>query len=242
MTIHREASRVLFACVCLMAFAPAWGEAIRVAVPPLANLLERDNSGVYQRLVGRALEPLDYSVEQVFYPYRRSFKAFEQGRVDCIFSLGAILKKRLGAERIVQSYPLGKFVFYVFMPSGEAPIESVDELNDRVVGGIIGHEVYLRPVLGENHGLEQVRSEKQAIRMLELGRIDAFIAAMPDIRPFLDRLSYSPEHPLLQNFDRLNCHNTERNRDFIRDLSAELKKLKEAGGYREEAGDLYMPF
>lgn len=148
---------MLFACVCLMAFAPAWGETIRVAVPPLANLLERDDSGVYQRLVGRALEPLDYSIEQVFYPYRRSFKAFEQGRVDCLFSLGAILKRRLGAERIVQSYP-------------------------------------------------------------------------------------PPEHPLLQNFDRLNCHNTERNRDFIRDLSAELKKLKEAGGYREEAGDLYMPF
>ncbi len=96
---------MLFACVCLMAFAPAWGETIRVAVPPLANLLERDDSGVYQRLVGRALEPLDYSIEQVFYPYRRSFKAFEQGRVDCLFSLGAILKRRLGAERIVQSYP-----------------------------------------------------------------------------------------------------------------------------------------
>ena len=106
----------------------------------------------------------------------------------------------------------------------------------------MGHEVYLEPVLGENYGLEQVRTEEQAVRMLELGRIDAFIAAMPDIRPFLERLNYSPEHPLLQSFDRLNCHNTPRNRAFIRSLSRELKKLKEQGAYQEEAKELYVPF
>lgn len=233
---------MLLACVFLVAFSPAWGEGIRVAVPPLANLLEKDHSGVYQRLVAQALEPLNAEIEQVFYPYRRSLKAFEERRVDCIFSLTTVLERRYGEDELVQSYPLGKFVFYVFTPAGQPTITSLDELDDRVVGGIMGHEVYLKPVLGENHGLEQVRTEEQAVRMLELGRIDAFIAAMPDIRPFLDRLNYSPEHPLMHSFDRLNCHNTARNRAFIQALSGELRKLKEQGVYEKEARDLYLPF
>ena len=234
--------RVLIGCVFLAASSSAWGDTIRVAVPPLANLLEKDGTGIYQRLIEQALEPLDTEVEQVFYPYRRSLKAFEKRRVDCLFSLSTVLEKRFTEENIVQSYPLGKFVFYIFTPAGQPSINSLNELEDRVVGGIMGHEVYLQPVLGENRDLEQVRSEEQAVRMLQLGRLDALIAALPDIRPFLDQLNYSPEAPLLQSFDRLNCHNTARNRAFIRELSAELRKLKEQGVYQSEAGDFYVPF
>lgn len=233
---------MLLACVCLVAFSPAWGEAIRVAVPPLANLLEKDHSGVYQRLVERALRPLDAKVEQVFYPYRRSLKAFEERRVDCIFSLGAILRKRLGEKRIVQSYPLGKFEFYVFTPPGQPGVRSLKELNGRVVGGIMGHELYFDRLAWESHDLELVRSEEQALQMLELGRLDAFIAAVPDMNPFLDRVSYAPGYPLLHSYDRLNCHNTPRNRAFVRELSRELKKLKAQGVYQEEAQGLYVPF
>lgn len=232
---------LLLGSVLLAAVSPAWGDVIKVAVPPLANLLERDNSGVYQRLMDRAMVRLDTEIEQSFFPYRRSLKAFEERQVDCLVSLSTVLERRFG-EEVVQSFPLGKFVFYVFTPADEPPIESLDELNGQVVGGITGHEVYLAPVLGDRIELEHVRSEEQAVRMLELDRLDAFVAAIPDMRPFLDELNYAPDHPLLESFDRINCHNTQRNRAFIRDLSRELEALKERGVYREEAGDLYVPF
>lgn len=214
---------------------------VTVAVPPLAALLQEDGEGVYQRLVARALEPLDTGIQQVYYPYRRSLQAFEAEQVDCLFSLTDVLLERYEEEEIVYSFPLGRFSFHIFTPAGETPLSSVDELDDKVVGRIMGHEVYLDTVL-EDLEFEDARSDFHGVRMLRAGRLDALIAAIPDIRPYLDQLSYSPEHPVFESYDRINCHGTERNRAFIEALSDELVRLKRENYYRREAGSLYVPF
>ncbi len=235
--------RALVGCILLMAVSgPATAEPFRIAVPPLASLLEEDGSGVYQRLIDQALVPLDAEIEQHFYPYRRALRVFEEGEVDCVFSLTEVLLERHGEDEVIYSFPLGKFIFHIFTLADEPAIESVEALNGLSVATILGHEVYLKSVLGRDFQVEQVRSEAQAIRMLELNRLDAFIAALPDIQPFLGQLNYAPESPLLESFDRLNCHATERNLAFVDALSERLRTLKENGIYREEAGPLYVPF
>ncbi|MGM0450768.1 MAG: substrate-binding periplasmic protein [Pseudomonadota bacterium] len=217
-------------------------QSITVAAPTLANLYEPDDSGLYQRLVERALESLDVKVEPAFYPYRRAIQVFEESRVDCLFSLTDVLRQRVGDDGLVYSYPFGKFSFHIFTRSEDPPVESLDELKGLVVGRIKGHEVYLASALPGSVELQAVRSEAQAVQMLDMGRLDALVAAVPDMRPYLDRLSYAPELTLLEGFDRINCHDTERNRAFIRDLSAQLRRLKKEGVYREVMGSLYIPF
>lgn len=86
------------------------------------------------------------------------------------------------------------------------------------------------------------KSDAQNVTMLEHQRFGAIIAAVPDIRPFMDKLSYDPQTPLLESYDRLTCHNTESNRLFLRNLSAEMKRLKQAGVYEQLAGNLYVEF
>lgn len=215
---------------------------ITVAAPSLANLIEQDGSGAYQQLVERALQSLDVEVEPVFYPYRRALQVFEEGRVDCLFSLTEVARRRIGENDFVYSYPLGKFSFHIFTLADDPPLVSVQELEGRVVGSIKGHEMYLASLLDGVVQLEQVRSEAQAVRMLKMGRLDALIAAIPDIRPHLDRLSYAPDHPLLESFDRINCHDTDRNRAFIQAFSERLRELKEDGVYQDVLGALYVPF
>ena len=231
--------------VMVMGLGPATyaaGNRFTVAAPQLANLIDPDGSGAYQRLVERAIEPLEMSVEPIFYPYRRALKVFETAQVDCLLSLTDVVRPRFAEDRFIYSYPLGKFSFHIFTRAEAPPIESLEALEGMVVGSIKGHELYLESVLHEKMTLEAVRSEAQAVQMLRMGRLDALIAATPDILPHLDRLSYAPEHPLFQSFDRINCHNTEQNRAFIRALSEQLRRLKESGVYQEVMGPLYVPF
>lgn len=227
----------LFLVSCAVAAEP-----VTVAVPPLDSLLEEDGQGVYQRLMDRALEALGTEVRQYYYPYRRSLQAFEAGQVDCLFSFTDVLLQQHDRDDIVYSYPLGKFRFHIFTRADEAPLRSLEELEGLVVGSVMGHDVYLDLVEGLELPLEVARSDFHGVRMLRAGRLDALIAAVPDISPYLDQLSHDPDSPLLESHDRLNCHNTERNRDFLKALSAELARLREQGVYEEEAGDLYVPF
>lgn len=216
---------------------------VRMAVPDITSLLTDDRDGVYQKIMHRALEGLDVEVTESFYPYKRAMLVFEEGGADCIYSFTDVLKRRLGEDAVIASFPLGKFIYFLFTPGDQAPVSDLSQLEDKTVGAVIGHEVYLDRVL-EDQDLNVIwsKSDAQNLAMLEHQRFDAMIAAVPDVRPLLDNLSYDPQAPLLESYDRLTCHNTDANRQFLNSLSARLKALKEAGVYRQLAGSLYLDF
>jgi hypothetical protein len=216
---------------------------VRLAVPGITSLLTESQDGVYQKILHRALEELEVDVHERFYPYKRAMLVFEQGEADCIYSFTQVLEQRMGEEAVIASFPLGKFTYYLFTPAGEDPVRHLSQLEGQSVGAVIGHETYLDEVLKDNDvNVIWSKSDAQNLAMLEHERFGAMIAAVPDILPYVDSLSYDPETPLLESYDRLTCHNTEANRRFLRKLSAELRRLKEAGLYRELAGDLYVEF
>ncbi|KMQ76884.1 substrate-binding periplasmic protein [Marinobacter subterrani] len=216
---------------------------VRLAVPGITSLLTESQDGVYQKILHRALEGLEVDVRERFYPYKRAMLVFEQGEADCIYSFTQILEQRMGEDAVIASFPLGKFTYYLFTPEGEDPVRHLSQLEGQSVGAVIGHETYLDEVL-EGHDVNVIwsKSDAQNLAMLEHDRFAAMIAAVPDILPYVENLSYDPEAPLLESYDRLTCHNTEANRRFLRKLSAELRRLKEVGLYRELAGDLYVEF
>ncbi|WP_417532066.1 substrate-binding periplasmic protein [Marinobacter lipolyticus] len=193
--------------------------------------------------MARAVANLDVELNATFYPIRRALLVFEQGEADCIYSSTEALEQNFSKDELISSYPLGKFSFFLFTLKNNAPIASVSALENKQVGVVSGQEHFLHPFL-ENHHLDVIwsRSDALNVSMLEYGRFEAIIGAIPDIRPYLDKLSYSPDHPLLNSFDRLICHNTERNQAFLSQLSRELKKLKHDGIYQDIAGPLYVEF
>ena len=224
--------------------APALADSvIRIAVPDITSLLTENRDGVYQKILHRALDGLDVNVSEQFFPYKRAMLVFEQHGADCIYSFTEVLERRLGEDAVIASFPLGKFTYYLFTPQDADPVSSLSELEGESVGAVIGHETYLDRVL-EGHAVNVIwsKSDAQNLGMLEHQRFGAMIAAVPDIRPFLDKLSYDPQTQLLESYDRLTCHNTEANRQFLSHLSAEMKRLKQAGVYEQLAGTLYVEF
>ncbi|MBW4934940.1 type 2 periplasmic-binding domain-containing protein [Marinobacter sp. F4206] len=216
---------------------------IRVAVPDISNLLTENENGVYQKILDRALSNLQVDVDERFYPYKRALLVFEQGGADCIYSFTEVLERRLGEKAVIASFPLGKFSYHLFTTKASPPPEGLASLKGRQVGAVIGHETYLDPLLAEyDIDIVWAKNDELNVAMLDHDRFDTIIAAIPDVRPYLDGLSYAPERPLLESYDRLTCHNNERNQVFLGDLSREMRRLKEQGVYEQLAGDLYVDF
>lgn len=228
----------------LLSGAKATADApIRVAVPDITNLLTAHQDGIYQQILARALDGLGMEVEERFYPYKRAMLVFEKDQADCIYSFTEVLEDRLGDDAVIASFPLGKFSYYLFALKTSEPPENLDALAGKQVGAVAGHEAYLAPLL-ENHDIDVVwsKNDELNITMLEHKRFDTMVAAIPDVRPYLGRLNYTPELPLMESYDRLTCHNTERNRTFLTKLSREMRRLKDTGVYEQLGGSLYVDF
>ena len=224
--------------------APALADpVVRIAVPDITSLLTENRDGVYQKILYQALDGLDVTVNETFYPYKRAMMVFEQRGADCIYSFTEVLERRMGEGAVIASFPFGKFTYYLFTPPGENPISALSKLSGETVGAVIGHETYLDGIL-EGHDVNVIwsKSDAQNLAMLEHQRFGAMIAAVPDVLPFLEKLSYDPDSPLLESYDRLTCHNTQANRQFLSELSTRMQQLKQAGVYEELAGNLYVDF
>jgi hypothetical protein len=234
---------MLLFCVSILGAPVMADSVVRIAVPDITSLLTENGDGVYQKILYRALNGLDVTVSEQFYPYKRAMMVFEQRGADCIYSFTEVLERRMGEDAVIASFPLGKFTYYLFTPPGDDAVSTLSKLEGETVGAVIGHETYLDGVL-EGHDVNVIwsKSDAQNLAMLEHQRFNAMIAAVPDVRPFLEKLSYDPENPLLESFDRLTCHNTEANRQFLSNLSAEMRRLKNAGVYEQLAGKLYVEF
>lgn len=217
-------------------------QTISLAAPYITNLIEEDGSGVYQRIFNEAISGINYQVKQSFSPYKRALLAFEKGHTDCIYSFTKVMTQKLGENKILASFPLGAFAYYMFTKSGRPSLKNPQELERLRVGAVYGHESYFRSTISEKVKLSMVSSDNQNIKKLSLNRIDALIGALPDLGPFLPQLSCSPKHPLLRSYDKITCYNSKKNETFLRDLNVRLQLMKETGRYEEISGDLFYDF
>jgi len=216
-------------------------DVIHLAAPSISNLVEEDGTGYYQKILSRALERSGLHVKETFYPYKRALALFEQGRVDCIYSFTKVLFEKNGRDSVVASYPLGAFTYYLFARKSES-VPAINELSGKIIGGVLGHDAYLSSALGDDVELRLVNGDNINLRLLELGRIDYMAAALPDMNPYLDTITYDPGQPLLSSFDRITCHRSVKNTAFIEKLSSVLSAMKESGEYRAINPELFLDF
>ena len=105
--------------------------------------------------------------------------------------------------------------------------------------GILGQIDYYQDLLPDLH-VVGLPSEQQALGMLSLGRADVYIAALPDLLPRLDEFSVNTRHPLLVLEDRLTCHRTAKNEQFLHTLNQRLQDMKASGETEKVLGAYYF--
>lgn len=215
---------------------------IRIAAASLSHLVEKNNTGIYQQIFQRAVSETGFKVTELYSPFRRALAEFEHNQVDCTYSFTEVLENKLGKEAVIASYPLGAFSIYMFTKKNTEAIININDLKGLRVGGINGQEQYYIEQIPKEVKIQPLHSDKQGLDMLQLKRLDVFIAALPDISPYLGLVSFDERFPIYESYDRMTCHNTEKNRDFLSSLSLQLEKLKLNGVYKKIAGELYIDF
>ena len=218
----------------------AFGQ-VKLALPEIEGLIVSEGSGTYQRLLAEAARRANLTYTSQVFPKTRALETFLRGAYDGIFTYTQTARDRLGASEVLASYPFGAYRGYVFTPPGTPGVSDFAGLKGKVVGGVLGFEGTYTAITKAGANLELVETDAQNLQKLAIGRVSAVLGFLPDLYDQAKSLSYSPQHPFFESYDRLTMRNTESNRKFLQKLSEALKTMHQDGTMRAIVGPAYLP-
>ncbi|TVP15657.1 substrate-binding periplasmic protein [Shewanella sp. KCT] len=229
-------------CLTLCVNVSLWAAEISLVAPHFTGLINKQHSGPYQNLLQEAagMAKVDF-VEDVI-PEKRAIYMFRKRRYDCIYSYANVMRQEFGVDKIVTSFPLGVFKEYMMTLRGTPALTSTAQLQGGLVGATLGTEVWDQELLASGVKIEYAATDEQNIKKLESGRIQVFLAYLPDVNQYLYRLSYSPAHPIRIEFDQITCHRTPKTEAFVDAISKALREMKRSGRTAQLLGEHYLEF
>jgi len=211
----------------------------------LPHRLTESSDKQYDRLLDEIFAGSELKVARAASPMKRALAQFLSDRDSCIFPLSVkALHAVAEPDAIVSSELVDIVSLRLYTPTGDADraFTSIDDFDPSRIGYIAGSGTVQG--LGPNHELfVPVPSEKQLIRMLELGRLDAFLGHHPDTalaledlkRPGLLRVS-----PITVSNVRFPisfvCHDTAGGRAFMDEVNPRIRQLHQNGEIRRVLG------
>lgn len=221
---------------------PSYASNVFIVAPHFTDLIEKDGTGAYQKLMKEAAKRSGVTFNEKFTPEKRAIMLFTSKKCDCIYSYANIMREKFGRNNIVASFPLGVIKEYMFTKKGDPILTSTEQLKGKMIGAKLGNEIWHTELLEAGVKIEMVSKDSQNIRKLEKGNIQVFLGFLPDVTQYLDKLAYSPEHPLVIEYDQITCHANSDTRKFIQQLSQALKNMKNDGTTARILGPLYLDF
>ena len=163
------------------------------------------------------------------YPAVRAKKMFASGCTNCCLS--AVNKNPDFYDYTngyVETLPMSTVKVYIFTAQGTKSLKSLDELKNKVVGVRRGIP-YGKRFEQAKLNLSIVDSIKQNILKLDRGRVDAFVAYVPDAYQVFKELGRKPyphdiSHPIAVHNDNLVCRGVSQS--FIDTFNKKLQNIK----------------
>jgi len=203
----------------------------------LSGMIEDDGTGVYQVLVLKLSERfgLDSPVISIS-PMKRARADFEKNKDACRIDGDEIF-----SEWAIYSNPLGVYRLHLMTLRSQPLVHSIAELGPRTtLGGLLGLKPAYQNTAIAHFKIEEVLHERQNIDKLKLERIDAILGFVPDYNKYLDQLHFDSKLVLLEGYDRLYCHNTDKAREYLRNFNLALDRMKADGSYKQIMGTFYL--
>lgn len=205
----------------------------------MKGLVNVEGNGAYQKLFLSMQEqytllPSDFVIQ----PLKRARKTFRRDIKSCFLS-GNISS----ARPFILSDLLGRVRLHIFTLKHSLSIKSFSDITiNQKIGGMLGIEMAYQSVVPKSVTIKYALSDDINIAKLKLGRISGLLAFLPDLSSHLHELNYDPEFILKEGGDRLYCHITKDNHDYVDRVNASLKFLKKSGDYKKIMGSFYLPF
>jgi len=215
---------------------------VKIIAIEIPGLHQKDGKGVYDQILEETVVKNHLATVHL-YPPARAEKMFSECQNCCFSPANKNQEFYDFGDDIVQTHPMNIAKIYIFVNKGQRPIHRLEDLRGKKVG--------IRTGMPYGKSFENIKLNTQAVPKLELnikkvqkGRIDAFIAYIPDAYNAFRQLGMEPlphdvANPVAVHPDSLVCRNVQP--EFISKFNALLKNLKESGRLKSILGDDYIP-
>jgi len=220
-------------------------EPIKIYAYLLKDRLDAKGGMSYNQVLSYMTQDMREQIQIVPVPIRRGVTSFLETPNSCAFPTAKSVVEYGRADvvkdmRFVQTKPLDSVSVGLYRREGDEKFTSRDDVKGRVIGhlhGSVGDRL-----LGDiNVTIRAVREEGMMARLLEHGRISAFIGHHPDTPMALDRLGITgirttPDVVLYKTKVHLVCHDFEGADAVMEAMNARITELHSTGKIRTLLG------
>ena len=230
--------------LCVLMLSPATLGAVELRFAEIPGLFQRDQQGVYDRVLQQALRSTGFEVDRQLLPPKRARLEFERSRQGCL-SPGNKAEYPTQDE-IFMSIPFN-LVKVLALTRQDSPLVLSDQgLANKRIGVVRGLRFeQLEDVPGIH--LERGRTNLQLLDLLLKNRVDVVVDFAPDIllalqtRPgAAEQLHYSTKYKLFEAEIAVLCFQSPETRTFLKKLNQSIADMKENGQLREILGSAYL--
>lgn len=215
-------------------------EQIQIITYEIEGLHQADKMGKYDRVLTAVL-PQEFEYEIQVAPPKRALRKFEQCSACCLSPMNDNPEFYDYAETLsaIQLPPYNSAVAYLFSQEDKQPIQHLEQLAGKTIGlqsGMSFGNSFIKNTKRLNIKTIQVPDFDSLFKMLELNRVDAVAAYIPDaLLYFYNRnlapFAYAKDHPIVVHEDALLCKNISEN--FLQKYRTNINKYKNTEEFRQ---------
>lgn len=219
-------------------------QTIKIASYQIPGVIERDKSGFYDKVILKILKNTHKNYKYAVYPPARANSKFETKNADCLFPLDRRFYKSEGSSNFINSSPINTAKIYIYSPEGKGPYSTIEEIKGKRIGTKRGTPLGPRWESAKLNSIK-VDTDEQNLKMLNAGRLDVFLAFIPDmnilkINKGIKLGNFNKLKPFDVHFDSLLCHKNKYTKKFVESFNIELMKLKSSGELKKMLGISYV--
>ena len=224
---------LVITCLTLNAFAE-----VKILGIEIPGLHESSGSGVYDIIVNKTVVAHD-DAQLIILPPARAEAEFEQCTNCCFSPANKNPEFYDFGDDYVQTKPMNVAKVYIFSADNAPIYNDLNELQNKKIGTRAGMP-YGKTFDNANLDTREVSDIEKNVKKLQLGRIDAFVAYVPDAYlTFADmgitELPHNQAKPVAVHEDSLVCKGVSEN--FIENFNHGLQSLNDSGELKNILGD-----
>lgn len=218
---------VLLSCFAAASYAQAETRIIGIEIP---GLHEKSGNGVYDKIITKAVVEKNKGKLTVD-PPARAENTFSKC-TDCCFTPANDNPEfyDFGSD-IVKTNPMSTAKIYIFTAKGKPALSSISDLAGKKVGIRLGMP-YGKSFDGAGLKTDAARTIEANIKKLNAGRLDAFVAYVPDAYVAFEKMNMEPlphdkANPIAVHEDCLVCRGVPA--DFVDNFNKALSEMEKSG-------------
>lgn len=234
------------ACLFALGFAPVQADdRAQLYSFLLKDRLDAKGTLHYNKVLTYILQDVNADLGVRIVPIARAVKSFFEEKKACIFPTSFNLLRfdqSPNTQKIpfIQSLPLDTISVGLYSRKENKALTSKNDVQGKVIGHLMG-TVGRQMLHGVDAIVRSVPDEEMLVRLLERGRVDAYVGHHPDTALAMERLgiktiNYKPDVVLHKTSVHIVCRDFEGVESIVSKMNARILELHKSGRLQKMLG------